>query len=65
MTKLRKVFLSHTNLDETSYICKISYLIKIFDIILPKLDPRPEEKNMTKYKQSKSQIELKLPNNTN
>ena len=65
MTKLRKVFLGHKNLDRTSYLCKISYLIKIFDIILPNLDPEPEEKNMAKHKQSKSQVELKLPNNTN
>ena len=65
MTKLKKVFLSQKNLDKTSYLCKISYLIKFFDIILPNLDPRPEEKNMAKHKQSKSQIELKLPNNTN
>lgn len=45
---------SHKNQD------KISYLIKIFDIILPNLDPRPEEKKQDKNKLNRSQIKLKL-----
>ena len=49
-------FKSHKNQDEISYLSKMSYLINIFDIILPNLDPRQEDKNMAKNKQGTSQI---------
>ena len=62
---MKKFFLSHKNQDKISYLCKITYLIKIFDIILPNLDFIPEVKNMAKNKQNRSQIKLKLLNNTN
>ena len=55
---MKKFFLSF-------FLCKITYLIKIFDIILPNLDSIPEVKNMAKNKQNRSQIKLKLLNNTN
>ena len=66
MTKAKKVFLSHKIQDKIYYFCKIYYLIKIFNIILPNLDPpRPGDKNMAKNRQSRLQIKLKLPHNTN
>ena len=55
----------YKNQDKFSHLSKISYLTKIFDIMLPNLDPRPKYKNMVKNKQHKFQIKLKLQNNTN
>lgn len=50
--------LSYKNQDKISHLSKISYLIKIFDIILPNLNPRPEDKKMVKNNQNRSQIKL-------
>ena len=47
--KILKVFLSHKNQDKNSFLCKISYINKIFDILL-NLDPRQEDKNKAKSK---------------
>ena len=45
--KIKKnIFLSRKNQDKISYVK--NYLIKIFDIILPNINPRPEDKNMEK-----------------
>lgn len=38
---------SFKNEDKSSYLCKISYLIKIF-VILPNQDLRPKDKSMAK-----------------
>ena len=42
----KKNFLSRKNQDKISYVK--NYLIKIFDIILPNINHRPEDKNMEK-----------------
>ena len=47
----KKFFSSRKNQDKISYV-KNSYLIKIFDIILPNINPRPEDKSMAKNKQN-------------
>ena len=47
--------LSYKNQDKISHLSKISYLIKIFDIILPNLNPRQEDKKMVMVKTRKSQ----------
>ena len=60
-----KTFLSYKNEDKIYYLSKICYLIKVFDIIQPNVDPRPEDKNMVKNKQNRCQLKLKLTNNTN
>ena len=41
------------------------YIIKIFDIMMPNLENRPDDKSIAKSKHGRSQIKLKLPNNTN
>ena len=63
--RLKKKF-SYKNQDKIFlYLSKKFYLIKSFVIVLLNLDPRPEDKNVDKKKQNRSQIKLKLPNNTN
>ena len=50
--------LSYQKQGKIYFFCKISYLIKFFDIILPNLDSSPEDKKTAKNKQNRSQIKF-------